>query len=146
MKNLFVVVDISFGELIYTMNHKVNLSNIIQDTAKNPTAAITLSVFAAYGAWTLLTGILLPWLSYFKRHFLRRRYNFYQRYAKKDSWVVVTGGSDGVGLEICEQMAALGLNICIIARDLNKINEKLAKIAAKKSELKTRAIVFDLLQ
>jgi short-subunit dehydrogenase len=60
----------------------------------------------------------------------------------KDSWVVVTGGSDGIGLEICEQMAEKGFNICIIARNESKINEKLS-ILEKKHNVKTRCIVFD---
>lgn len=52
------------------------------------------------------------------RHMFRSAGNQYNRYAKegKDSWVVVTGGSDGIGLEICHQMAAQGFNVCIISR------------------------------
>ncbi len=42
-----------------------------------------------------------------------------------DSWVIVTGGSDGIGLEICDQMAAQGFNICIVGRSVSKIDEKL---------------------
>lgn len=60
----------------------------------------------------------------------------------KDSWVLVTGGSDGIGLEICEQMAAQGFNICIVGRTKSKIDEKLAQIA-EKSKVKTRAVIFD---
>jgi short-subunit dehydrogenase len=32
--------------------------------------------------------------------------DFRAKYGMNDTWVVVTGGSDGIGLEICEQMAA----------------------------------------
>jgi NADP-dependent 3-hydroxy acid dehydrogenase YdfG len=55
-------------------------------------------------------------LSFIKRNYLRTEYNFLERYGKTDSWVVVTGGSDGIGLEICEKMAEKGFNICIIGR------------------------------
>ena len=65
----------------------------------------------------------------------------YARYAKKDSWVVVTGGSDGIGLEICHQMAAKGFNVCIIARTLSKMEQKLKEVG--KYNVKTRAVVFD---
>ncbi len=41
----------------------------------------------------------------------------YLRYGGKDSWVIVTGGSDGIGLEICQQMAVIGFNICIVGRN-----------------------------
>ena len=27
--------------------------------------------------------------------------HLYQKYAKKDTWAVVTGGSDGIGLAMC---------------------------------------------
>jgi hypothetical protein len=39
-------------------------------------------------------------------------------------------------------MAAIGFNICIIARDLNKINQKL-KYIEEKNKVKTLAVVFD---
>jgi hypothetical protein len=45
-------------------------------------------------------------LGFVNRQFLRSTYDLMNRYGKQDSWVVVTGGSDGIGLEICEQMAA----------------------------------------
>jgi len=53
----------------------------------------------------------------------------YERYGQKDSWVIVTGGSDGIGLEICHQMAAIGFNICVVGRTRAKIDEKLLEIA-----------------
>jgi len=39
-------------------------------------------------------------------------------------------------------MAAIGFNICIIARNENKINEKLAGLQ-RRHKVKTRCIVFD---
>ena len=53
--------------------------------------------------------------------------NFKERYGLK-SWAVVTGGSDGVGLGFCEELAALGFNICMIARNKAKMESALAKI------------------
>lgn len=44
------------------------------------------------------------------------------------SWAVVTGGSDGIGLAMCKQLAEDGFNICIISRTERKINEKLDEI------------------
>jgi len=55
---------------------------------------------------------------------------------------VVTGGSDGIGLEICEQLAAQKFNICIVGRTKSKVDEKLAALAAK-HQVKTRAVIFD---
>lgn len=46
-------------------------------------------------------------------------------YGGPDSWVVVTGGSDGIGLQFCKDLSKLGFNICIIGRNELKIKEKL---------------------
>lgn len=45
-----------------------------------------------------------------------------------DSWAVITGGSDGIGLQQAKNMAAQGFNVCIIARDGKKIDEKLQEV------------------
>jgi short-subunit dehydrogenase len=64
----------------------------------------------------------------FNRYFLRCSSDLYTKYAQKDSWAVVTGGSDGIGLEICRQLAVQGFNIQIIGRNENKIKKALAEI------------------
>lgn len=38
-----------------------------------------------------------------------------------NTWAVVTGGSDGLGLGFCEELANLGFNICMISRNKNKM-------------------------
>ena len=40
-------------------------------------------------------------MEFLNRQFLRSSPKFFARYGKEDSWIVVTGGSDGIGLEIC---------------------------------------------
>jgi len=41
---------------------------------------------------------------------------------------VITGGSDGYGLDICHKLAAQGFNICMVARNEEKMKNKLAEI------------------
>jgi hypothetical protein len=53
--------------------------------------------------------------------------NYRERYGQP-SWAVVTGGSDGIGLGFCEELAALGFNVCMIARNRSKMEEALRKI------------------
>lgn len=64
------------------------------------------------------------------RHCLRPSRDLYAKYGSKTkkSWAVVTGGSDGYGLDICHKLANQGFNICMIARNEQKMNEKLAEI------------------
>lgn len=53
--------------------------------------------------------------------------NYQQRYGE-NSWAVITGGSDGIGLGFCEELAALGFNICMIARNREKMDTALKRI------------------
>ena len=61
----------------------------------------------------------------------------------------MTGGSDGIGLAMCKNLAFQGFNICIVARDEKKMKEKLDLIkneclAAKTNEgIETMYIVAD---
>jgi len=38
-----------------------------------------------------------------------------------DSWAVITGGSDGIGLAMAHNLAKQGFNICIVARNEPKM-------------------------
>jgi len=84
-------------------------------------------------------------LSTFNRHCLRGQQDFFVKYAVKggDSYAVVTGGSDGIGLEICHQLAQQGFNICMVSRNEEKMQEKLAEIKEKASKVKTMYVVAD---
>jgi FlaA1/EpsC-like NDP-sugar epimerase len=118
------------------------MQTLVQDlVSQDPSIAITLGVLGVVGAFKVLSSTL-SFASFLKRHLLRGTYDFKQRYGKPDSWVVVTGGSDGIGLEICYQLAAQKFNICIIGRNKSKVEEKLSEIASKHT-VKTRAVIFD---
>ena len=52
----------------------------------------------------------------------------YKNYGGKGSYAVVSGGSDGIGLAMCKQLANEGFNICIVARNEDKMKEKLIEI------------------
>ena len=74
---------------------------------------------------------------------MRPRKNLYNKFGSKDkkSWAIVTGGSDGYGLDICHKLADQGFNICMIARNENKIKQKLAEIP--NSQVEKKYIVAD---
>ena len=44
------------------------------------------------------------------------------------TWALVTGGSDGIGLEMCNRLAGLGFNICMVSRDGAKMALQCKKI------------------
>jgi len=56
---------------------------------------------------------------------------------------MVTGGTDGIGLEICNQMAEMGFNICIVARDEKKLKQVTLGLQ-KRFKVQTKEIVCDL--
>ena len=60
------------------------------------------------------------------------------------SWAVVTGGSDGIGLEMCKYLAREhGFNIAMVARNEAKMIEKLAEVQKERPETQTRSVVCD---
>ena len=70
-----------------------------------------------------------------------------ERYGK-DSWAVVTGGSDGIGLACCKHLASRGFNIVLIARNIDKMVKCAEQIttvgkAHGHNEIKTRVLQFD---
>ena len=91
---------------------------------------------AAYYAINLLLFLL--------RKCCARTPNLLQRYGHKGTYAVVTGGSDGIGLGICHELAAQGFNICIMSRNEAKIQEKLAEIKGKFPAVETKCVVADL--
>ena len=46
-----------------------------------------------------------------------------KRYCRKDgqSWAVVTGATDGIGLGFCEVLTTLGFNVVLISRNAEKL-------------------------
>lgn len=99
-------------------------------------AVIGGAVFILWAAkilWSLIKAILPP-------------KNFSQRYGR-GSWAVVTGGSDGIGLGFCQELALLGFNICIIARNRTKMESALAALRQLDEEgnIQTKCIVADFL-
>ncbi len=50
---------------------------------------------------------------------IRPTRNLLSRYGE-GSWVLVTGGSDGLGRGYCEELGKLGFNIVLVGRDTEK--------------------------
>jgi len=61
---------------------------------------------------------------------------------KYGTWSVVTGSTDGIGLQFAEQLAAKGQNIVLISRSLEKL-ERVARSIEEKYGVSTKVIVAD---
>ena len=62
------------------------------------------------------------------------------RYGGKGTWALVTGASDGIGLEFCRQLAKEGFNICLVSRTKSKME---AAIEKHIQGVETRVVVAD---
>lgn len=66
--------------------------------------------------------------------------NFRARYG---SWAVIAGGSEGIGAEFAGQLAALGLNLLLVARRKDLL-ENFAQDLAKRYLVEVRTAILDL--
>jgi len=41
----------------------------------------------------------------------------------QNSWAVVTGTSHGTGLGFCQDLAVAGINVCLVAQNITKLNK-----------------------
>jgi len=79
--------------------------------------------------------VVLP----FYKYFLRPGKNL----KKYGQWAVVTGATDGIGLAMSHELARKGLNIVLISRSQDKLNQAAAEITEKsKVQVKTLSVDF----
>ena len=67
------------------------------------------------------------------------------RYGGKGTWALVTGSTDGIGLEFAKQLAKDGFNICLVSRTESKL-QGVVENDLKKFDVKTRIVVADFSQ
>jgi short-subunit dehydrogenase len=118
-------------------------SGIAENSFRSAFLFASLAVGAAH-----LTLWAKQFLSFSYRHGIKGHKDLYSIYSTGDSWALVTGGSDGIGEQFCRDLANKGFNICIVARNEQRMVEKLKSIAEEAKSngktIKTRYIVADL--
>lgn len=58
-------------------------------------------------------------------------------------WAVVTGSTDGIGKGYAFELARKGMNVCLIARNKQKLDDTKAEIEAKYPSIDVSTVVFD---
>lgn len=91
------------------------MESLVSTISSSPTKATIFFGLVLIGLATI-SRWMYESATFVHRHLFRTTYNMFSRYGRENSWAVITGGSDGIGLEICYQMAEQGFNICIIGR------------------------------
>jgi len=57
--------------------------------------------------------------------------DFMTTYKAQNSWAIVTGASEGIGLGFVEQLALLGFNVILISRTESKLVAKVKELKQK---------------
>jgi 17beta-estradiol 17-dehydrogenase / very-long-chain 3-oxoacyl-CoA reductase len=105
--------------------------------------AFGVQICMVLGVLTFLR-ILLFLLSSFYRYFLRYffSHNLFKRYGP--GWAVITGATDGIGLQYCFQLAQKRFNLIMIARNSEKLIARKAEIQKHiKNEIKIELVTLD---
>lgn len=86
--------------------------------------------------------IILQFLIVIYKKFIRKPHDLLKRYGA-NSYVVITGATDGIGKEYCNQFAKLGFNLVLVSRTLSKLNDVAKEFKAKYPSIQTHIIEFD---
>lgn len=81
-------------------------------------------------------------LSFLHRQFLRKKIDHLSRYGGKGTWALITGSTDGIGLEFAKQLAKEGFNICLVSRSEMKLKAVVDQ-ELRKFNVETRIVVAD---
>jgi len=69
----------------------------------------------------------------------------YRRNKVKDdgTWAVITGGSDGIGFELCKQMADQGFNTVMMARNQDKMDVRVKELSESYPDVQHASVKVD---
>ena len=89
-----------------------------------------------------LVIFLIDLASFISRQFLRSKPDHLKKYGGKGTWALITGATDGIGLEFCKQLARDGFNICLVSRTESKM-QKVVDEDLKEYGVKTKTVIAD---
>lgn len=81
------------------------------------------------------------WFIYKK--FIRSQKDISSIYGK-NTWALITGASDGIGKAFCDELVKYGFNICLLARNKEKLDQVEREIKQIYPHILTKVIVSDL--
>jgi len=99
-----------------------------------------------YLGWLCLMYIVYHIVSYIwfivRTYYLTRIPYFRKNLKEYGQWAVVTGCTDGIGKEYAKQLASQGLNVVLISRNVEKLNQVASEIR-ESSNVETKIIQHD---
>ncbi|CAI9277132.1 unnamed protein product [Lactuca saligna] len=97
---------------------------------------LLLLLTVAFLSLTITSFKLLNWVFI---HFLRPAKDL----KKYGSWALVTGPTDGIGKAFGFQLASTGLNLVLVGRNIDKLNDVSCSIRAKFKQTQIKIVVVD---
>ena len=99
-------------------------------------------VYVAYIAlmWYIFKLVAFIWR--FSLQYIVPLFGYVHDLRKYGEWAVVTGSTDGIGLQYALQLAAKGFNIVLVSRSEEKL-QTVSKEITEKFNVKTKVIVYD---
>jgi 17beta-estradiol 17-dehydrogenase / very-long-chain 3-oxoacyl-CoA reductase len=92
----------------------------------------------------IISWIVFKFLKFIYKNFIRQPVDLTKRYSRdKDSWVLVTGATDGIGKAFCEEFAKKGFNIILVSRTLEKLKNVENELKSQFPNIKTHVIEYD---
>lgn len=95
-------------------------------------------VFVLYAAFLVAKGLWTTWLADLLGFSVRWN-------PRSDSWAIITGATDGIGLEFARQFAKKGYNLLLISRSsekLQKVKEELTSSLKESREIRVLKVDF----
>jgi 17beta-estradiol 17-dehydrogenase / very-long-chain 3-oxoacyl-CoA reductase len=93
-------------------------------------------------SYSIITYFFYKFLIFLYKNFIRSRLDLLNRYGQ-NSWVMVTGASDGLGKSFCEEFASEGFNIILVSRTLNKLQAVETHLKKKYPGILFHLVEFD---
>ncbi|KAM7464704.1 hypothetical protein LguiA_032825 [Lonicera macranthoides] len=106
------------------------------DSLKTQPNWVTLLFLLGSLSFLKISASLLRWVYV---NFLRPPKNL----KKYGSWALVTGPTDGIGKAFAFELARKGLNLVLVGRNPNKLNDVSTEIQSKYGKIKTKNVVVD---
>ena len=100
---------------------------------------IKIITYIFYIYFAKLSLQILYWL--YKICF-RKRKDILNRYGR-DSWALITGASDGIGKGFAEELARVGFNIILVARNQSKLENVAKQLKEINHTIDTKIVIYD---
>ena len=85
---------------------------------------------------------LIKIVKWFVKYFLPSKVDFKTKYG--DGWVLITGGSEGIGFAFAKKFLQLGYKVCLLSRNKDKLSQAESSLKKEFPSGEIKTIAYDL--